>query len=36
MSGTLQLLVCTNGVILFGKNINIVNENSKHRCFVVF
>jgi len=28
MSGTLQLLVCTNDVILFGKNINIFNENT--------
>jgi len=28
MSGTLQLLVCTNCFILFGKNVNIVNENT--------
>ena len=36
MSGTLQLVVCTNDVILFGKNINIVNENSmktQKTCF---
>jgi hypothetical protein len=38
MSGTLQLLVCTNDVILFGKNVNTVNENSMKTqmlCFLV-
>jgi len=33
MSGTLQLLVCTNDVILFGKNVNIFNENTDALLF---
>jgi len=39
MSGTLQLLVCTNDAILFGKNVNIFSDNSMNTemccCFVV-
>jgi hypothetical protein len=29
MSGTLTLIICTDDVILFGKNINIVTETTE-------
>ena len=36
MSGTLQLLACASYVSLFGKNVNIVNENSMKTHALLF